>query len=159
MNRPAYQNASSKEEKTKLSSQLVFLMRSCGGRFVKEVVEDEDEENKQHREPQYASKGSEAKPSSRNKPLAPEWWYDVGDTYAREKVSHALRSAKDPNRERIRKKRKVVKHIPTQEEETEYRTLLQDQQQIFQTFVQQEANGECTAETEKEAEALLARID
>ena len=68
-------------------------------------------------------------------------WVDVGDMYAREKVSHALRSAKDPDRPRIKKVRKVVKHIPSEEEETLFQETLKDQQQIFQELIEKEAAG------------------
>jgi hypothetical protein len=68
-------------------------------------------------------------------------WQDVSDHYAREKVSHALRSAKDPNRRRIKKKREVVKYIPTQEEDAHFQDTLRDQQEIFQSLLEREAQG------------------
>jgi hypothetical protein len=68
-------------------------------------------------------------------------WVDVGDMYAREKVSHALRSAKDPMRLRNKKIRKVVKHIPTKAEDALFQETLRDQQQIFQELMEKEAAG------------------
>ena len=64
-------------------------------------------------------------------------WSDVGEEYAREKVSHALRSAKDPNRIRVRKKRKVVKREFSEKEERVFNDLLNDQQSLFGSMVAQ----------------------
>jgi hypothetical protein len=68
-------------------------------------------------------------------------WVDVGDTYAREKVSHALRSAKDPNRPRIKKRREVRRHVPSPEEDALFEETLRDQQRIFQGLIEQAAPG------------------
>lgn len=75
-NRKRYQTASSRDEKTRITHQLVTYIRNLpsGGRFLKL-----DTQNQR--------------------------WYDVGDEYAREKVSHALRSAKDPALRKPRKKK------------------------------------------------------
>ncbi|KAL3933413.1 MAG: hypothetical protein SGBAC_010411 [Bacillariaceae sp.] len=62
-------------------------------------------------------------------------WEDVGDGYAREKVSHALRSAKDPNRPRIKKPRKVTKHVPTPDEDAQFANVLCDQKKIFEQLL------------------------
>jgi hypothetical protein len=57
--------------------------------------------------------------------------YDVGHFYAHEKVSHALRSAKDPKKKRTRKQRTIVPENPTKEENLVDEMLLSEQQLIF----------------------------
>lgn len=106
-NRERYQTATSREEKTRITIELVEMLQSSrpGGRFLKKD------------------------PSSGA-------WLEVGDEYVREKVSHALRSAKDPNRIRVRKKRKVVQRIFTDDENRTFNELLEDQQRIFDSLVQ-----------------------
>lgn len=69
-------------------------------------------------------------------------WEDVGDGYAREKVSHALRSAKDPNRPRIKKPRKVTKYIPSADENAQFATVLSDQRKIFEQLLQRQKSSE-----------------
>eukprot|EP00980_Cylindrotheca_fusiformis_P031325 scaffold26176_cov117-Cylindrotheca_fusiformis.AAC.1 len=107
MNRLSYQNATNREEKTKITCQVVESIRSCNGRFLK--LDEKTGE-----------------------------WFDVGDIYAREKVSHALRSAKDPNRPRIKKPRKVTEHVPSAEENALFGEAFEEQQKIFQALVQKE---------------------
>lgn len=107
MNRTAYQNALCREAKTKITCEVVDMIRTCGGRFLK--LNEETGE-----------------------------WLDVGDNYAKEKVSHALRSAKDPNRPRTKKPRKVTKHVPTAEEDAQFDKALQQQQTIYESLLQQE---------------------
>ncbi|CAJ1959146.1 unnamed protein product [Cylindrotheca closterium] len=68
-------------------------------------------------------------------------WEDVGDGYAREKVSHALRSAKDPNRPRPKKPRKVTKHVPTPDEDAQFATVLGDQRKIFEQLLRKQNQG------------------
>jgi hypothetical protein len=68
-------------------------------------------------------------------------WVDVGENYAREKVSHALRSAKDPLRQKNKKPRKVVTHTPTKAEEKLFQETLRDQQHIFLELMEREAAG------------------
>ena len=68
-------------------------------------------------------------------------WSDVGEQYAREKVSHALRSAKDPNRPKVKKPREVKKHVPTPEEDELFELTYADQQNIFRSLVFKEAKG------------------
>ena len=60
---------------------------------------------------------------------------DVGDEYAHEKVSHALRSAKDPKKKAPRKKRKVVRKPPTPQENRAFDFLYTEQQKIFQQLL------------------------
>jgi hypothetical protein len=63
-------------------------------------------------------------------------WIEVGAAYAHEKVSHALRSAKDPNRPKIKRKRKVLIKPPSEDEETAFQSLVADQKEIFQQLNQ-----------------------
>ena len=58
---------------------------------------------------------------------------DAGDDYAHEKVSHALRSAKDPKKKAPRKKRKVVRKPPTQEENRAFEFMYRDSNESFTT--------------------------
>lgn len=62
-------------------------------------------------------------------------YQDVGDEYAREKISHALRSAKDPTQKRIRKKRTPVKITYTAEQDRRFNAMLQDQKAIFKKLI------------------------
>lgn len=64
-----------------------------------------------------------------------ELWCVVTRNYAHEKVSHALRSAKDPSKKTPRKKRGVRKKSFTPEEDETFRQLLAAQQKIFQGYV------------------------
>jgi len=73
MNRERYQTAKVRDYKTRVTLEIIELIRSCNGRFLSGELEEIHDEN-----------------------------------VLREKVSHALRSAKDPNRKRIRKPRKVT---------------------------------------------------
>jgi hypothetical protein len=110
MNRDRYQTAPSRDDKTRITCDIVAMIRSCrpGGRFLK--IDELNANN----------------------------WKDVGDEYAREKVSHALRSAKDPTRRKPRKKHKVVPKTHSDEENSVFSTLLEDQQKIFQRLVEEE---------------------
>ena len=105
MNRERYQTASSREEKTKITIELISIIRSCepGGRFLK--MDDNNH------------------------------WVDVGDAYAREKVSHALRSAKNPHRRKSRKVRKLSKKSRTEQADDAFDDLLEKQQDIFMHLV------------------------
>jgi hypothetical protein len=58
-------------------------------------------------------------------------WIEVDATYAHEKVSHALRSAKDPNRPKIKRKRRVLIKPPSDEEERVFQSLAAEQKEIF----------------------------
>lgn len=64
-----------------------------------------------------------------------ELWEEVTEQYAREKVSHALRSAKDPSRPRIKKPRKTKQYVPTEEEDAAFEEALKQQKDIFQTLL------------------------
>jgi hypothetical protein len=65
-------------------------------------------------------------------------WQELDDKQAKEKVSHALRSAKDPDRPRQRKPRVVKKHVPTAKEEMLYNLILRDQQELFRVMMKKE---------------------
>jgi len=105
-NRERYQTATLREDKTRMTVELVERLRKLrpGGRFLKQDTDTGE-------------------------------WFEVGDEYAREKVSHALRSAKDPNRPRAKKKRRIVPRVHTQKENAIFESILGDQQQIFEALV------------------------
>jgi hypothetical protein len=73
-------------------------------------------------------------------------WEEVGDQYAREKVSHALRSAKDPNRPKVKKPRKIKKYVPSHEEDAAFREALEEQQRIFQNLIDNHVESGATEE-------------
>ena len=58
---------------------------------------------------------------------------EVEDEIAREKISHALRSAKKPAEKKPRKKRKTVEIAYKEEEEKVFAKLLDDQQRMLLT--------------------------
>lgn len=59
-------------------------------------------------------------------------WQELDASSAHEKISHALRSAKDPNRPKEpKKKRQVAIKPPSDEEERAFQVLAADQQEIF----------------------------
>jgi hypothetical protein len=67
-------------------------------------------------------------------------WFDVGEAYAREKVSHALRSR--PNEERRRKLRPKKNsfrkpEIPA-EFEVQVQSLIQAQQELLKSMIETE---------------------
>ena len=109
MNRERYQNAKTRDQKTRITNEVIstFQKSQPGGRFLK------------------------FDPNSNA-------WYDVGLEYAHEKVSHALRSAKDPNMKGIRKKRGEAHKIYTQREDETFKILLAEQQKIFKELLQEE---------------------
>jgi hypothetical protein len=59
----------------------------------------------------------------------------VGNDVIHEKVSHALRSAKDPKKKAPRKKKKVVRKAPSPEENKTFHSLFQEQNKIFQQLL------------------------
>lgn len=59
-------------------------------------------------------------------------WCEVDQAYAHEKVSHALRSAKDPNRAKPKRTRNVPIKPPSAEEERFFQILVADQREIYQ---------------------------
>jgi hypothetical protein len=61
---------------------------------------------------------------------------ELGEYYIHEKVSHALRSAKDPSRPCIKKRHELQKcHVPTPEEDALFQETWREQQRIFQSLV------------------------
>jgi len=63
-------------------------------------------------------------------------WYDVGDEYAREKVSHALRSKNDRRRKRPKaKKKNARKPQHSRELEETAQRLIKDQQQLLKSMI------------------------
>lgn len=69
-------------------------------------------------------------------------WYEVSDDYAREKVSHSLRSRPMENRRsRPKLKKKILrqsKHSPALDDVVMH--ILQDQQSILKAMMQKESN-------------------
>jgi hypothetical protein len=98
--REQYQNLSLRDDKTRLTTDIVNAVKSYGGRFLK----------------QHESTGS---------------WYEVTYNVAHEKVSHALRSAKDPNRPKPRASRTPIVKPPTHDEDRQFESLAREQQQLF----------------------------
>ena len=67
-------------------------------------------------------------------------WYDAGDEYAREKVSHALRSRPtDERRKRPKPKKKTTRksHYTPELEETVKR-LIEEQQELLKSMIEKE---------------------
>jgi hypothetical protein len=85
-------------------------------------------------------------------------WKNVGDEYARDKVSHALRSAKDPNRPRIRRRREAKLNIPTPEEDALFEATLSDQQLIFKGLLLQEAKKSTAGFDFGNIESILSKL-
>jgi hypothetical protein len=64
-------------------------------------------------------------------------YQELGEYYIHEKVSHALRSARDPIRRRLKKRREAQKYIPTSEEDALFQETWREQQHILQRLVSQ----------------------
>lgn len=67
-------------------------------------------------------------------------WFDVGEVYAREKVSHALRSkSNDERRRKPKMKKKPVRkpEIPP-EIEGKVHSLIHDQQALLRSMIEKE---------------------
>lgn len=78
---------------------------------------------------------------------------EADNDVAHEKVSHALRSAKDPAKKAPRKKRKVVYRPPTEQENRAFEFLYKEQQTIFQQLL-----AKHTAEEEEEKEHVIVGV-
>lgn len=100
-NREEYQNATMREQKTRITTSIIERVHLNGGRFVKF---DEDTSS----------------------------WFEVNKAYAHDKVSHALRSAKDPRLRKTRKPRPTPVAAPTDAEVNYFQALLADQERIFE---------------------------
>ena len=61
---------------------------------------------------------------------------EISDAETHEKISHALRSAKDKSRTPQRQKRTVVKYIPTPAEEERFQRDLAVQKRMYELFLQ-----------------------
>lgn len=124
--RVRYQRTSVREEKTRITCEIISRIRT----------------------------GSIRKPAGRFLKLDPDTnkWSDAGDEFAREKVSHALRSAKDPNREKHRKKRKVVTKKPSHDENCKLERLLLEQLRTFQRLVAERTAAQQATEAREGAE-------
>jgi len=86
-------------------------------------------------------------------------WQPVPDAYAHEKVSHALRSAKDPNRLRVKKQREPAKmSVASPEDDALFRATLADQKRILEFLVSHHATGMMSDENFEDVEALLSKI-
>ena len=107
--RKDYQNARCRDQKTRITKEIVSSIRECGGRFLK-------------------------------KDQNTDIWYDVGDEYAHEKVSHALRSARDPTKKipKIRNPKVAQHQPPTPEENHAFWTLVENQKRIFRSLLEQD---------------------
>jgi hypothetical protein len=105
--RESYQSAPSREEKTRITAKVVDVIRS-------------------------------SQPSGRFLKFDEEsqTFYDVGEKYAHEKVSHALRSAKDPNRPKPKRSRVVPKRELTESEQEMCERVFEEQQKIFKALVE-----------------------
>ncbi len=111
MNRRRYQTTASRNEKTRITAELVAMFRSSrpGGRFLK-------------------MEGSNN-------------WLDVGDEYAKEKVSHALRSPSGKISNCIKKipqKRKFNKKLTPEKEDGDFESLVKVQKDIFWKLVHED---------------------
>ena len=67
-------------------------------------------------------------------------WYDVGDEYAREKVSHSLRSRPNENRRSKPKPRKKTVRKPQHSPALDaiVRRLINDQQELLKSMIDKE---------------------
>ena len=79
-------------------------------------------------------------------------WEEVSEQYAREKVSHALRSAKDPNRPKVKKPRKTKQYVPSAEEDKQFHEALKTQKEIFQTLLANHVDSDGDQDTDREAD-------
>lgn len=70
-------------------------------------------------------------------------WYDVGFEYAKEKVSHALRSRPmEDRRKRLKPKKKAMrKSAFSPELENVVQGMIADQQSLLRTMIEKEALG------------------
>lgn len=96
-----YQNASRRDEKTRITSEIIGMITREGGRFVKL-----DE-----------SSGT---------------WVEIDAAATHDKVSHSLRSARNPQRAtKLTKKRKTKVLGPSEKENELFEQLLMAQQTLF----------------------------
>lgn len=112
-NRDRYQTAKSRPEKTAITIELVEKIRGFRP-GGRFLLRDEDSGT----------------------------WQDAGDAYAREKVSHALRSTKKPPKfqSAVKRKSSGPAEVAVQEQQV-IANLIQEQQRVFQYLIQQEELG------------------
>lgn len=109
-----YQDASRRDVKASITVQIIDEISKRGGHFLTQTSNDDDDNSN----------------SMSNE------WLIADDKTVREKVSHALRSAKDPNRQVIRKKRKTVEKAELSDKENVLlATLERKRRAIFETLV------------------------
>jgi hypothetical protein len=67
-------------------------------------------------------------------------WHDAGDDYAREKVSHALRSRSNEDRPKRPKQKKKIARKLTQSHDLDdtVRRLIADQQRLLQSMIEKD---------------------
>jgi hypothetical protein len=106
-NREMYQYAKTRDDKYRITDEIIDVIHECGGRFLKKDPETDK-------------------------------WYNVGKHCAHEKVSHALRSARDPKTKCPRKTRTTVHIYTTNEDNPAFEALLTEQQRIFGELLREE---------------------
>jgi hypothetical protein len=79
-------------------------------------------------------------------------WHEVGDDCAHEKVSHALRGAKDPQKRCRKKKQNATDQSPV------FQTLLAQQQQIFMALVLNERQPSGALDSEEEEQSCSISV-
>jgi hypothetical protein len=116
LNRTQYQNCTSRDGKTRITTKLINEIHECGGRFLKKNDQNGEYEEVSHKD-------------------------------AHEKVSHALRQAKDLHSKKgPRKPRKIVRKPPTPQENKAFDFMFVEQQRIFQELLaEQYAVGATTS--------------
>ena len=128
--RERYQKTSVREEKSRITSQIIERIRSGShprGRFLKADVDGNG-------------------------------WIEVGEEFTREKVSHALRSAKDPNRTKNRKKRKPVPKSPCERENRLVAHLLSEQLKVFHRLVAERTGQDFSMRVGSQAQATPMNV-
>jgi hypothetical protein len=67
-------------------------------------------------------------------------WHDTGDEYAREKVSHALRSRPNEDKPKLPKPKKKLSRKPPQSHDLEdtVRRLIADQQRLLKSMIEKD---------------------
>jgi hypothetical protein len=121
-------------------SRVLQMVHSYGGRFLKR---DKDE-SVTSSSSIMTSGDTNTNTTTTTTSLAGTRWTDVGDTYAREKVTHALRSAKDPNRIRMRKPRVSKAYEPTDRDTKSYEEAIDYQTRLFEWLLKEHEKGTIT---------------
>lgn len=84
---------------------------------------------------------------------------DLSDQKTHDKVSHALRSAKDPNEKKVPRKRNRVRNPPTPQENKAFEFLFREQQRIFQELlVQRTAETAATSQEDWQNEVIVRAV-